>query len=214
MIKKLLFATGALLMCGTAQAAADLYCSTSHAMSGIAVSDVTYNTANANDCYGVVSSSFSGASAINGLNLTWGNDWAYLDATDNTSGTYLGIKFTVTENTSTNTWLLTGTDTNGSAPLNLPAGMDIAIAIKTSSAYALWYFDNVVFDGSDGGGWKATFTSKCGGGCGGMGTSYNIVALGRDAKDIPPSTVPVPAAAWLLGSGLIGLVGAGARKRK
>lgn len=43
------------------------------------------------------------------------------------------------------------------------------------------------------------------------GGAYGFTAS-LDADPIPPSNVPVPAAVWLFGSALLGLVGAGRRK--
>ena len=58
---------------------------------------------------------------------------------------------------------------------------------------------NVQFGNSSG---TATFTLAADG-----TATYNL------AGEAPPSPVPVPAAAWLMGSGLAGLIGA-ARRRK
>lgn len=172
----------------------------------IGVDDVTYNLSNANACYGVVGGNINGASDINGLGLTWGNTWAYLGDSDSSSGTYQGIQFTVTASgTTEGVWKLKGVDTNGSLPMNLPFTLDLAVALKASDRYALWYFENVTFTGIANGEWEIEFKNK-----GGQHPDLShIMVFGSDAHGI---VVPVPAAAWLLGSGLLGLAGIARRK--
>jgi len=171
---------------------------------GIARDDVTYNGNKATGCYGVVSGNINGAPVINALNLSWGNDWAYLDGSDSSSGTYQGIKFTATATAGhEGTWKLTASDTNGTAPLNLPATFDLAIALKASDRYALWYFIDVTVNPTNTGEWEIEFKNN-----GGKHPDLShIMVFGRDGHNVPTSPVPIPAAAWLLGSGLIGLAG-------
>lgn len=178
-------------------------------VAGIARDDVTYNGNNATGCYGVVSGNINAASVINALNLSWGNDWAYLDGSDSGSGTYLGILFTATATAGQEgTWKLTATDTNGSAPLNLPATLDLAVALKASDRYALWYYNDVSVNLINGGEWEIEFKNK-----GGKHPDLShIMVFGRDGHNGAPAHVPVPAAAWLLGSGLIALAGFGRRR--
>lgn len=176
----------------------------------IGVGDVTYGSSDANACYGVVSGNINGAPDINGLNLTWGNTWSYLDDSDSSGGPYQGIQFTVTAmtaatETNEGTWKLTGVDKNGPTPLNLPFTLDLAVALKGGDRYALWYFDNVIFAGNVNGTWEIEFKNK-----GGEHPDLShIMVFGSDAHGI---VVPVPAAAWLLGSGLLGLAGLARRK--
>lgn len=183
------------------------YCSTNSATEGITTGDVKYKGSNAADCYGVVTSSnINGASDLNTLGLTWGSDWTYLDGSDSNSGTYKSLQFTVTTSIgTTGSWLLTATDGNTSTGINLPAKLDLAVALKAGNEYALWYYNDVAFDGSDGGSWSVQFTN----GGGQHPALSHIMVFGRDGQTAP---VPVPAAAWLLGSGLIGLAGIGRRK--
>lgn len=47
----------------------------------------------------------------------------------------------------------------------------------------------------------------------GGGTAFRVKTVGVTAQPVAP-TVPVPAAAWLMGSGLVGLAGLARRKRK
>lgn len=188
------------------------YCSTTTLAvnaAGISRDDVTYNGNNATGCYGVVGGNINSATDINALNLSWGKDWAYLDGSDSNSATYLGIKFTVTATAGNEgTWKLTGVDTNGPAPLNLPATFDLAVALKASDRYALWLFDDATVKTTNGGVWEIEFKNNGGN----HPDLSHIMVFGRDGHNTTP--VPVPAAAWLLGSGLIGMVGISRRKVK
>lgn len=196
----------------TTAAAAPTSCpSTGENADDISLSDVTYNLNNATSCYGVVIGNINeqDASVINARN--WGGtDWQYLDGTDSSSGAaYQGISFTVTATSGTEgTWRLTATDTNGpTTPLNLPATFDLAVALKASDRYALWYYDNVPVHLTNNGEWEIEFKK---------GKNHpdfsHMVIFGREGYNTPPSPVPVPAAAWLLGSGLIGLAGFARRR--
>lgn len=191
---------------------APTYCSTATLAAnaaGISREDVTYNGNNASGCYGVVAGNINSAAGINALNLSWGNDWTYLDGSDSGSATYQGIKFTVTATAGNEgTWKLTALDTNGTAPLNLPATFDLAVALKASDRYALWFYNDASVKTTNGGQWEIEFKNNGGN----HPDLSHIMVFGRDGRDT--STVPVPAAAWLLGSGLLGIVGISRRKVK
>ncbi len=199
----------ALLAAGSAMAA-PLYCSdgTPHPQ-GLAVSDMTYGVngpaggaSNANDCYGVVSGNDS-AAAINGLGLKWQSGWglAAKDNTDNspdTSNNLLGIQFALTSTTGkSGNWTLTGT--GGS----LPTTLDLIGVLKGSDAYALYFFDDVLFDGSGGGAWSMSFVN--GGGRIPDLSHFSVYARLGDDGGGPPQEIPEPASALLAGLALAGV---------
>lgn len=159
------FASCALLALsmGTSHAAAS-YCAPND--DGLSINDVTYNngTTAASGCYGIVSGNDN--AGINGLGLTWGSDWSFLlkdnnpGAELNGSGSYLGLDFALSATAgTTGTWTLTGVDANGVLPLNLPTRLDFVAALKGSNAYALYFFDDVVFNGANGGTWAMKITT-------------------------------------------------------
>lgn len=182
------------------------YCSTATATEEISVGDIKFNGISANDCYGVTSGNitgsgtYAGAPVLNALN--WGPSWTYLDATDANSATFNGLTFTVTASTgASGTWTLTGTDTNGSNPLNFPASLDLVVALKGGNEYAVWAFDNVVVDGSDSGTFDIAFTNN-----GGKSPALShMIVFGREGSvaAIPEANT---SAMLLAGLGLIGLM--------
>ena len=162
------FATCALLALsmGTSHAAAS-YCAPNTVNgAGLSITDVTYDngTTSATDCFGIVSGNDN--AGINGLGLTWGTDWSFLLKDDNPgsnpngSGSYMGLDFAMSATSGTaGTWSLTGVDTNGVLPLNLPTSLDFVAVLKGSNAYALYFFDDVVFNGANGGTWVMNITA-------------------------------------------------------
>ncbi len=160
------FAAAALLALSAGVAHAGTYCAPNTTNgAGLSTSDMTYNngTTNANDCY--VSGNDNGG--INGLGLTWGTDWSFLTKDDNPgsipngTGSYMGLDFTLAASSGiTGGWTLNGVDTNGSLPLNLPTNLDFVGVLKGSNSYALYFFDDVVFNGSNGGTWTMNIHNK------------------------------------------------------
>ncbi len=176
------------------------YCFTSMATEGISVGNTKFNGVSANDCYGVVGGNITsgGAPILNALN--WGPGWTYLDATDEVSAPFNGLKFTVTATPgSTGSWTLTGIDTNGSSPLSFPTFLDFVVGLKGGNKYALWAFDNVIADGSDNGTFNIVFKNN-----GGMNPDLShMIIFGR-----PGSVAAIPeantSAMLLAGLGLVG----------
>lgn len=202
---------GAALLLGTvgvAQAAAT-YCVPGSNSDGLALSDMTYNGNNANDCYGVVSGN-DNLAFVNGLK--WGNDWSFLakddfpGGTTQGSGSFLGINFTLAVDAGkSGNWTLTGTDTNGTAPLNLPATLDLVGVLKGSTNFALYLFDDVVFDGTDGGTYTIKFTTKNGNSVPDISHLSLYVREGTQSDTPPNNRIPEPTLPLLLGSGLLGM---------
>jgi hypothetical protein len=147
-----------------APASAAGYCSAGTASEKIALGDVTFAGASADDCYGVGSGNINGTSGATWLNAAdWGSGWSYLDATDAAGATFMGLNFDFSAATGTGGALtLNVTDTNGAAALNLPATMDIVVGLKGSTKYALWEFDNVALTAVQDGTFSIAFTNPGG----------------------------------------------------
>lgn len=186
------------------------YCSAGMATEGIAVGDITFQGASADDCYGVVGGNLNGNAGEAVLNgMTWGEGWTYLDATDAAGASFMGIDFVVTASTGTaGSFTLTGTDTNGTAPLNLPAAFDFAVGLKAGNEYALWGFDNVMVTGVESGTFSIVFTNRGGS----IPELSHMIVFGREGGDGTISPVPEASNAVMLLAGL-GLVGFAARRK-
>lgn len=183
------------------------YCSTGTASEKIALGQVTFAGASADDCYGVGSGNINGNSGETWLNAAaWGAGWSYLDATDAAGATFMGLNFDFSATTGTGgTLTLNVTDTNGIAALNLPATLDVVVGLKGSTKYALWKFDNVALNAVQDGTFSIAFTNP-GGKIPGLS---HAVLFGRT------SVLPVPEAhtyqMLLAGLGLVAFV---ARRRR
>lgn len=208
-----LLISGALGIASHAHAAG--YCNLGMATEGISTANMTFNAIAASDCYGVVAGNISstgnggndGPAEINAM--AWGTGWTYLDSTDELGSTFMGLSFTVTETgSSSGTWTLTGTDTNGPSPLNLPTSLDFVVALKAGNEYALWGFDNAAVDGSDAGTFSIVFTNN-----GGQNPALShLIVFGREAGGGSVTSVPEPETYAMLLAGL-GLVGFAARRK-
>ena len=186
------------------------YCSAGMATEGIATGNMTFEGAMANDCYGMVAGNINkkdGATLLNSLN--WGSGWTYLDATNGTGTAFMGLAFTVSATPgATGSWTLTGVDTNGGTPLNLPASLDFAIGLKAGSEYALWGFDNVVVDGAGDGTFSIVFANK-----GGNNPDLShLIVFGRESGAGSIAAIPEARTYAMLLAGL-GLVGFATRRK-
>jgi hypothetical protein len=194
------------------------YCSAAGAHAdGLDVSDVTYSITgmapfvDATDCYGVVVDNIQTSTNLNGI---WGIGWQYGDASNETPGTVslFGGSFTFTlgnmGNATSGTYVLTGIDQNGAAEPNFPFAIDFIIALKAGNSYALYYFDDAIFDGSGGGGWEIVFNLNPAGNPNAL--SHGIVFL---REGTPTRRVPEPVTLSLLGVGLM-TIAALRRRRK
>lgn len=184
------------------------YCSGGEAGT-LSLADMTLNGALASDCHGVVSGNDKVA-AIN--SLAWGSDWTLLTK-DETAGwaTFMGIAFDLDRTGArSGTWTFTAYDPDITAPLNLPIELDVVVVLKASNRYAAYFFDDAVFDGSDGGAWSVAFLN---GGGQIPDLSHMSFYVRVDEDGGIPSAIPEPGAYALFLAGL-GLVGFAARYRR
>lgn len=236
MIAKYLFAGALSLMAGSALATVGYCTGTPATTDGIHTSDVAFGDANnaaaADDCYGVVGkvngsgspANVNGASDINALGLTWGAWTAagYIEDDGVDSFTLDGIKYTLTQTGSgqTGTWTLHAVDLNGvGAAPDLPTYLDIVFALKASSSYALWFFDDQKVDDSGAGAWNIEWIGASHGGAL-AGFSHLAVAIRQGTApneectgDCGPNSIPEPGSLSLLGLGIVGLAASRYRRR-
>jgi hypothetical protein len=133
--------------------------------------------------------------------------FVYLDESEGSGTNFNGIKFVVTATGgNSGSWTVAWTDTNGSAPMNLPMYIDLEVGLFGSGIGAAYYLDNVLLPitpSSGSGYFDINFTKP-----------HNdeielghLTLLGGEAHEAytNPTGVPEPFSIGLLGVALAGL---------
>jgi len=206
-----LLGSGAMALIPQAYAAG--YCADGTASEGISQSDVTLGGISADDCFGVVGGNITGGGKHAGapvLNaMDWGSGWTYLDSPGESTVSFMDVSF-VTEVTAgaSGTWTLTGENINAGTLPNLPIAIDLVVGLKAGNEYALWGFDNVIFNGAASGTFSIAFTNNGGN----HPALSHMILFAREAGGGSITAVPEPETYAMLLAGL-GLVGFAARRR-
>lgn len=208
-VKTVVVAALVTLAATSAQAAATYCSAVGGNAAGLSVNDMKFNSVAADDCYGVVGGNPNSLIDYNNLGLTWGTFSAFA-GTNHGSADFMGLHFVVAAavGSSAGSWVLTVTDTNGSAPLNLPTTLDFVGVLKGATSDALYFFDDrTVAAGANPGTFTITFTN---GGTNNPGLSHLDVLIrqgtttssgGGTSGNMPE---PQSSALALLGLGMLG----------
>ena len=182
----------------------------------LSVTDVQLNGQNADGVSAVIMGNDNKADLlINDYLGIGGSDFTFIVKDDLSSpgpgvGTYDGVTFTLLapagELTSA---AMTGEYDLGWTGTKFPLTIDLAIVLKASDRYAIWFFNDELLPapGSNAPGdyWNITYTKN-----NNFPQLSHMAIFGRDVTQVP---VPEPATMLLFGTGLAGLA-AVARRRK
>jgi len=177
---------------------------------GLSVTDVAFRSQDADDCYGVITTSQGGN--INGSNVWATTGWLELANDTGTSSTVNGIKFALTADIGQNgqatpgDWLLSWSLVPGGSP-GFDLTMDIAANFKASNRSASYLFENEIFTATPlngAGTFKISYVNNGGQfpGLSNMSVWYQNPT--HTDPGGPPSQVPEPGMILLMGIGLLG----------
>lgn len=173
------------------------------------VADMSFNSASADNCYGVVptqSGNNDSAADLNALNVFGQNNWSFVtkanvgsgpSATGNGSFGGYGFKLT-TDVGKTGDWTL---EVTSGGPL--PAYFDIIGTLKGGPGYALYLFDDVAVNANNGGDWAIKFKNN-GNNIPDLSHLSIYMRVGEGGGG-SGGNVPEPASLALLGLGLLGM---------
>ena len=170
-------------------------CSAGNAINGITIGDVTGSAGGANECWGTYNGNDPGPS---GDGFDVGGTIFDFVAKENTPGILEGADIGLV--VSPNTGVPSGTWSFDSSKF-APTEFLIVLKAANTPGYAAWIFDGPEAASNDGN-WLVAWTNQ-------NGIMHDLSHLSIYA----PTPIPVPAAVWLFGSGLLGLVGVARRKR-
>lgn len=202
-ITSIIFLMGAALLVsmGNAHAIPTLCSAGSPHPEGLSVGDMTFRSADADDCYGVVKGNISGGqgSTVGLAELGFAGTWTALVGTDiGLSTSFEGVNFDLSGNLSTSS--SSGDFTLEWSGSGLPATLDFVAVLKASDRYATYLFDDELLNvvpNSGTGSWSISYLNN-----GGQIPNLSHFSLYAKLESTP---VPVPGTALLLGLGLIGL---------
>ena len=126
------------------------------------------------------------------------------------TGSFGGATFTLSGPTATNT----GTWDLSWEGLTEDLIIDLAVVVKASDRFATYVFENELFAAPSGGPDEGTYEITFLNNGGNIPDLSHLSIYARDAEGgIPPEVVPIPAAAWLFGSALLGFIGYARRRQ-
>lgn len=219
-----------LLACGAMAAQADIVGSVTYGADPLGASEAA-------GFYGVVKGNDTDRDGnrkvnINNLPVNWGGAWTLAakdntDSSDDESNIVNGIKFSVDAGakSSSGTWTLVGN--GGDLSTGDPLHLDMVAVLKSSTKFAMYYFQDVLFDGSAGGDWLTASFNKQGirqalshmsiyvrqGSDGGFASPMGEMFMATQfmAPEMAEEAVPEPGSLALASLGLLGALGVSRR---
>lgn len=193
--------------------------------------NVKLNGVDSDDCaghYALGDSALATSVTVANANTLFGHtDWlgaAKVDSNSSEFGVFSGLKFELVSviglGQTTGSFTLQVTDTNGLAPANLPATLDLAIMLsKGAGINDFYFFNDEVVNASNAGTFTVGFTNPNGNS---LQELSHINVLVRDIRSGPscptgdptcsPQQIPEPGTIVLVGLALLGLSRAARRR--